>query len=64
VTCLECFQVNLVKSQLKPDRSLFAAVCRYQLLTYIYSGIYLAHSKGGTLARALLFTDPSDKGAR
>jgi len=31
---------------------------RYQLLTYLYSSLYLAHSRGGTLARPLLFTDP------
>jgi hypothetical protein len=41
-----------------------AFTLRYQLLTYIYGGLYLAHSKGGTLARAVLFTDPTDLGAR
>lgn len=41
-----------------------AFTLRYQLLTYIYGGLYLAHSQGGTLARALLFTDPSDQQAR
>ena len=41
-----------------------AFTLRYKLMTYMYSGIYLAHSKGGTLARAVLFTDPSDAGAR
>lgn len=30
----------------------------------MYGGLYLAHSRGGTLARALLFTDPSDLQAR
>lgn len=37
---------------------------RYQLLSYIYSGFFLAHVKGGTVARPLLFTDPSDVDAR
>lgn len=41
-----------------------AFTLRYKLMTYMYSGIYLAHSRGGTLARAVLFTDPSDTGAR
>jgi alpha-glucosidase (family GH31 glycosyl hydrolase) len=37
---------------------------RYQLLSYIYSCLFLAHSRGGTLARPLLFTDSSDAAAR
>jgi alpha-glucosidase (family GH31 glycosyl hydrolase) len=37
---------------------------RYQLLTYIYSSLFVAHSRGGTLARPLLFTDSSDLAAR
>uniref|UniRef100_A0A383VTZ3 Maltase n=1 Tax=Tetradesmus obliquus TaxID=3088 RepID=A0A383VTZ3_TETOB len=37
---------------------------RYQLLTYIYSSLFVAHSRGGTLARPLLFTDSSDAAAR
>ncbi|KAF8062769.1 alpha-glucosidase [Scenedesmus sp. PABB004] len=37
---------------------------RYRLLTYIYGAFYLASAKGGTVARPLLFTDPSDAGAR
>jgi alpha-glucosidase (family GH31 glycosyl hydrolase) len=37
---------------------------RYQLMTYLYGALYLAHVKGGTVARPLFFTDPSDKGAR
>lgn len=41
-----------------------AFTLRYQLLTYMYGSMYLAHAKGGTMARALLFTDPSDAGAR
>eukprot|EP00775_Hariotina_reticulata_P010096 gene10096-10252_t len=41
-----------------------AYTLRYQLLTYLYSSLYIAHSRGGTLARPLLFTDPSDRDAR
>jgi alpha-glucosidase (family GH31 glycosyl hydrolase) len=37
---------------------------RYRLLTYLYSSMHLAHSKGGTLARPLFFTDPADRKAR
>uniref|UniRef100_A0A383WFG9 Maltase n=1 Tax=Tetradesmus obliquus TaxID=3088 RepID=A0A383WFG9_TETOB len=37
---------------------------RYQLLSYLYSSLYLAHSRGGTLARPLMFLDPSDMAAR
>ncbi|KAF6253912.1 glycosyl hydrolases family 31-domain-containing protein [Scenedesmus sp. NREL 46B-D3] len=37
---------------------------RYQLLSYLYSSLFLAHSQGGTLARPLLFVDPSDAAAR
>lgn len=37
---------------------------RYQLLTYMYGAFFLANQKGGTVARPLLFTDPSDLGAR
>lgn len=37
---------------------------RYQLLTYMYGAFYLANQKGGTVARPLLFTDPSDSNAR
>jgi alpha-glucosidase (family GH31 glycosyl hydrolase) len=37
---------------------------RYQLLSYIYSSLFLAYSRGGTLARPLLFTDSSDTAAR
>lgn len=37
---------------------------RYQLLTYMYGAFYLANQKGGTVARPLLFADPSDLGAR
>jgi alpha-glucosidase (family GH31 glycosyl hydrolase) len=37
---------------------------RYQLLSYIYSSLFVAHSRGGTLARPLLFTEPSDAAAR
>lgn len=37
---------------------------RYRLLTYIYGSMSLAHRQGGTLARPLLFTDPSDLKAR
>eukprot|EP00878_Enallax_costatus_P002700 GHUV01002888.1.p1 GENE.GHUV01002888.1~~GHUV01002888.1.p1 ORF type:complete len:873 (+),score=203.93 GHUV01002888.1:194-2812(+) len=41
-----------------------AYTLRYQLLTYMYGAFYLANQKGGTVARPLLFTDPSDLGAR
>jgi alpha-glucosidase (family GH31 glycosyl hydrolase) len=41
-----------------------AYTLRYQLLSYIYSSFFLAHVKGGTVARPLLFTDPSDIDAR
>jgi hypothetical protein len=37
---------------------------RYKLLTYFYSSMYLAHKKGGTLARPIFFNDPSDLKAR
>eukprot|EP00879_Flechtneria_rotunda_P023144 GHRR01024469.1.p1 GENE.GHRR01024469.1~~GHRR01024469.1.p1 ORF type:complete len:558 (+),score=128.89 GHRR01024469.1:1351-3024(+) len=37
---------------------------RYQLLTYLYTSLYLAHSRGGTVARPLLFTAPADAAAR
>jgi hypothetical protein len=37
---------------------------RYQLLSYIYSSLATVAAKGGTLARPLLFTDPSDLRAR
>eukprot|EP00775_Hariotina_reticulata_P010104 gene10104-10260_t len=37
---------------------------RYQLLSYLYGSLFVTYSKGGTLARPLLFTDPSDKQAR
>jgi alpha-glucosidase (family GH31 glycosyl hydrolase) len=37
---------------------------RYRLLTYMYSSMHLAHRKGGTLARPLLFNDPADLKAR
>jgi hypothetical protein len=37
---------------------------RYRLLTYLYSTMHLVHSHGGTLARPLFFTDPTDKAAR
>lgn len=41
-----------------------AYTLRYQLLTYIYSAFFLAHTQGGTVARPLLFTDSTDLGAR
>ncbi|WIA40775.1 hypothetical protein OEZ86_004455 [Tetradesmus obliquus] len=37
---------------------------RYQLLTYIYSSLFLAHSSGGTVLRPLFFTSPGDTAAR
>lgn len=37
---------------------------RYRLLTYIYSNLYLAHTRGGPVAKPLLFTDPADVKAR
>jgi alpha-glucosidase (family GH31 glycosyl hydrolase) len=37
---------------------------RYKLLTYFYSSMYLAHKNGGTLARPIFFSDPSDLKAR
>ncbi|KAF8061064.1 alpha-glucosidase [Scenedesmus sp. PABB004] len=37
---------------------------RYSLLTYIYGSLARAHAVGGTLARPLLFADPSDVRAR
>lgn len=37
---------------------------RYRLLTYIYSNLYLAHTRGGPVAKPLLFTDPADVRAR
>lgn len=37
---------------------------RYQLLTYMYGAFFLANQKGGTVARPLLFADPTDLGAR
>lgn len=37
---------------------------RYQLMTYLYGELYLAHSQGGTLARPVMFADPSDLLAR
>ena len=33
---------------------------RYQLLSYMYGAFFLAHMKGGTVARPLMFTDSSD----
>jgi alpha-glucosidase (family GH31 glycosyl hydrolase) len=41
-----------------------AYTLRYQLLSYMYGAFFLAHVKGGTVARPLLFTDPSDVDAR
>jgi hypothetical protein len=37
---------------------------RYQLLTYMYSSLFIAHSRGGTVLRPLFFTAPADAGAR
>jgi alpha-glucosidase (family GH31 glycosyl hydrolase) len=37
---------------------------RYRLLTYIYSNLYLAHTRGGPVAKPVLFTDPADVKAR
>jgi alpha-glucosidase (family GH31 glycosyl hydrolase) len=37
---------------------------RYRLLTYLYSSMHLAHKQGGTLARPIFFSDPSDLKAR
>lgn len=37
---------------------------RYKLMTYMYGSMFLAHRKGGTLARPVFFTDPSDLAAR
>ncbi|WIA23387.1 hypothetical protein OEZ85_000147 [Tetradesmus obliquus] len=37
---------------------------RYRLLSYMYSSLALVAAKGGTLARPLLFSDPSDLRAR
>lgn len=37
---------------------------RYRLLTYIYSNLWLAHSRGGPVAKPVLFTDPADVKAR
>jgi alpha-glucosidase (family GH31 glycosyl hydrolase) len=50
-----------------PDVTAAAATAynmRYRLLTYLYSSFYCAHRNGGTVARPLFFTDPSDRGAR
>lgn len=37
---------------------------RYRLLSYMYSSLATVAAQGGTLARPLLFTDPSDARAR
>lgn len=37
---------------------------RYRLLTYLYSSMHQAHKQGGTLARPIFFSDPSDLKAR
>lgn len=37
---------------------------RYMLLSYIYSTFFLVNQQGGTVARPLLFTDPTDLNAR
>jgi hypothetical protein len=37
---------------------------RYRLLTYIYSNLYLAHTRGGPVAKPVLFADPADTRAR
>ena len=33
---------------------------RYRLLPYLYSTLFMLHRQGGTLARPLLFMQPSD----
>jgi alpha-glucosidase (family GH31 glycosyl hydrolase) len=37
---------------------------RYRLLTYIYSNLFLAHTRGGAVAKPVMFTDPADVKAR
>jgi len=37
---------------------------RYRLLTYIYSNLYLTHTRGGPVTKPILFTDPTDLKAR
>jgi hypothetical protein len=37
---------------------------RYRLLTYLYRSLWLAHKRGGPVAKPLLFTDPADAKAR
>lgn len=34
------------------------------VITHIYGGMYLTHRKGGTLARTVMFTDPSNPGCQ
>jgi alpha-glucosidase (family GH31 glycosyl hydrolase) len=63
-TAINTLSQELYRWPAVADAARTALGLRYSLLPYLYTAHYLAATRGGTVARPLLWVDPADSTAR
>jgi alpha-glucosidase (family GH31 glycosyl hydrolase) len=63
-TAINTLSQELYRWPAVADAARTALGMRYSLLPYLYTAHYLAATRGGTVARPLLWVDPADATAR
>lgn len=63
-TAINTLSQELYRWPAVADAARTALGLRYSLLPYLYTAHYLAATQGGTVARPLLWVDPTDAAAR